>query len=120
MAAAQVRLEALAAVQTVACVEGGSASDEGAPVASEDASARDAVSIREQAESPSCAAAGAPPSADERPHAQVEGAETGAVLASEELAQALQTREKVREMGALGRFDRWFFGDLALLWRARA
>jgi len=120
MAAAQARLEALAAVQPVVHIEGGCMADEGAPAVSADASARDAVSMREQAESPSCAATDAPASADERPHAQVEGAETVAVLTSEKRTQALQTAGKAQIMGALGRFDRWFFGDLASLWRARA
>ena len=101
-------------VQTVASIKG--MADEGAPAAIADASARDSVSMREEAESPSCAAADARASADERPLVQVAGAETGAVAASEKLAQALQTPKNAREMGALGRFDHWFFGDLASVW----
>jgi hypothetical protein len=41
-------------------------------------------------------------------------ADTGAGVArpSEERAQSLQMPEKTQEMGALARFDRWFFSDL--------
>jgi hypothetical protein len=41
-------------------------------------------------------------------------------MASEVPAQSIQPLAKVREDGILSRFDRWFFDDLALLWRARA
>jgi hypothetical protein len=37
-----------------------------------------------------------------------------------ERAQAFQTPEKAREMRAFSRLDRWFFGELASLWRAVA
>jgi len=128
MAAAQVRLEALAAVQTVAPVEGECLADECSPVVSPSADARDAALLLEQADTPLCAAmhapactvTDAPASAGGHPHAQTAGAGPGVALVSQERAQALQTPGKAREMGALGRFDRWFFGDLASLWRARA
>jgi hypothetical protein len=116
MVAARARLEALAEVQTVAPIKGGCMVNECAPAVSPEASAQDAVLMPEQLEAPSCAATDAPASADEGPHAHVAGAEAGGALASEERAQALQTPEKAQEMGVLGRFDRWFFGDLSSLW----
>ena len=85
MAAAQVRLEALAAVQAVVPVDGECLADECSPVVSPEPIA-----------------------------------EVSATLASEEQAQTLQTPENAKKMGALGRFDGWFFGDLASLWRTRA
>jgi hypothetical protein len=127
-AAAQARLKALAAVQTVAPIGGGCMVNECAPVVSPSADARDAALLLEQADVPSCAAVkaqacaatDAPASAGGSPHAQAAGAEPDVALVSEEQAQAFQTPGKAQEMGALGRFDRWFFGDLASLWRARA
>jgi hypothetical protein len=120
MAAARVRLEALADVQTVAPIEGGCMVDECAPAVSPEASARDTVLMHEQVEAPSCAATDGPASAAEGLHAPAAGAKTGVVPATEERAQALQTPGKAQEMGSLGKFDRWFFGDLASLWRGRA
>jgi hypothetical protein len=120
MAAARMRLEALADVQPVAPIEGGCMADECVPVVSPEASAQDAVFMHEQVEAPPCAAMDTLASADERPHVQKTGTETGAEPASEKRVQALQTPGKAGEIGALGRFDRWFFGDLASQWRARA
>ena len=120
MAAARVRLEELAAVQTAAPIEGECLEDERSRAVSPEASARDAALLSEQACARSCAAADAPASDGEHPHEQGASAEASAALASEGPAGALQTPEKAREMGGLSQFDRWFFGDLASLWRARA
>jgi hypothetical protein len=109
MAAARVRLEALAAVQTVSPIEGVSPSS----------SAQDAELLAEHAEAPLCAAVDAQAGV-ERPVMQLATAGVGVAPASEERSPALQTLEKSREEGSLSRFDRWFFGDLASLWRARA
>ena len=116
MAAAWVRLEALAGVQAAAPNEGGCMGDEFTPEVSPDASAGDAALVHGQVEPPLCAAIHATASTAERPLMQVGGALTEAALPSEERVQTLQTPEKAGEMGALGRFDRWFFGDLASLW----
>jgi hypothetical protein len=117
-AAAQVRLEALAAVQAVAPVEGECLADECSPVVSPEARARNAALPSEQA--PSRAATDALASDAEHPDELAASDEAGAAPASEDRVQAFQTPEKTRQRGAFGRFDRWFFGDLASLWRSRA
>jgi hypothetical protein len=94
MAAAQVRLEALAAVQIAA-----------------------AVPLPEPADPRANAATDAPAGVCERLLEQTKSTAADLSPASEEQAQALQPPEKAREKGALTRFDRWFFSDLASLWR---
>ncbi len=118
MEAARVRLEALAAAQTVAPIRSGGLADGCAPAVSTCASAPDAAPLPEHV--PAGGAMDAPASAGGRPLEQAAISEAGAALAPEEHSQALQTPSEVREVGALSRFDRWFFGDLASLWRARA
>ncbi len=125
MTAARARLEALTDVQTVvpgdsACMGDGFA----VPAVGIGATALDAALLDEPATACASAEMDAPESACERAIEQAASAETAGVLAlaqaSERHAQALQTPAKARKMGTLKRFDRWFFGDLASLWRGRA
>jgi hypothetical protein len=112
MAAARSRLEALVGVETAASIEDGCLTDECASVVSPSPSAHDAAMLAEHAEASLCAAVDARAADGRPPLMQVAGAEERGALASEEGAQTLQTPGKIREMGALARFDRWFLSDL--------
>jgi hypothetical protein len=119
MAAARERLEALAAVQTVAPIEGVCTADACAPVMSPSAIARDAGVLAERAEAPLYTGGNAQASAGKHRLAQTTSSEAPVAMASEDRAQAIQMPEKAREPRALARFDRWFFSDFRTLWGSR-
>jgi hypothetical protein len=115
--AARARLEALAAIQTAEHGERECLADN-APTVSLGAGVPDAAILPAQQASAASAAMDAEGSAGERPPAQEACDEASLALASETWAQVVQTPQKARPMGAFSRFDRWFFRDLASLWRA--
>lgn len=120
MVAARARLEALASLQTAASAKGERSVHGIAQALSTGASERDADLSPGQVAEPAIATMDAPACAGWRPFAQAASAGAVGALASEGRSLALQTAEEARKKGALSRFDRCFFGDLASLWRARA